>query len=744
MADVFISYARADQKAARRLAAALQKAGYTVWWDADLPAHRTYSEEIESRLREAQAVVVLWSREAASSQWVRAEADLGRNDDKLVQLSLDGTIPPLPFNQIQCADLTGWRGGTRHPGMSKALDSVAALVAGPSRPRAERERPGPWWKSPRGRVAAAIGALLLLVAAAVLLAPMLRGDGEKRPVVAVLPFETLGKGDEGLVAGMWEDTRQAIGRNPQLLVLGPNSAEEIAKKDIKAAAKVADYLVEANVRSSGDRIRVSANLVRTDDGSELWSKSFDRKLDDVFALQTEIAGEIEGHIRGRLAERGGKRPENIATTGEVYALYSAARAQIRKRQMGRYRDALNQLVQVVEKDPNFAPGWATLAVAKNFTSTGTSTSSPEADARRAIALAPNLAAGHAALGLALGDSPAAQASLRRALELDPNDFEALHWLANTLDERTQFKEKFELYSKVAELEPLWWPAIFNKMDMLFGSGNRAAVDRELAQVRATGDEAMIAVVTAYVLQRQGDLSGAIKAALPQLRKAPPERREMVGQFIFGPLVQLGMFDTLDEMAPQPGEYIPYLRRNDPRAIPMVEEALPPDGFWRFGPLPNVAGRVYLNNGQGPRLAGRYRAVAASPEQFARKFGPDRLGEFAAIIALALRSAGDEQQARAVLSAGERIIEGRGESEVDDVALMARIYAVQGRKGEAMSLLAQAHRKGWLPNFFIVHTDIGLDPPLAELKSDPRFESLRRQILGHLAKERAEVGEIRLD
>ena len=176
---------------------------------------------------------------------------------------------------------------------------------------------------PRWRWAAA--ALACCCVAGALLLPCYFAAEDKKPIVAVLPFESLDKRDESLVAGIWEDTRQAIGRNPQLLVLGPNTAEEIAEKGGKSAAKLADYLVEASVRSSGDRIRVSANLVRTDDGTEIWSKSFERRLDDVFQLQQEIAGEIEGHIRGRLADRGGVQPENIATSGEVYALYSEAR-----------------------------------------------------------------------------------------------------------------------------------------------------------------------------------------------------------------------------------------------------------------------------------------------------------------------------------------------------------------------------------------------------------------------------------
>ena len=741
MADVFISYARTDEKVARRVASVIQKAGYSVWWDADLPAHRSYSEEIESHLREAKAVVVLWSKEAAASQWVRAEADVARNDNKLVQLSVDGTIPPIPFNQIQCADLTGWRGGDRHGGLRKALDSVAALSSkdggAPPRPIAEER----WWNR-RVLRWSAVAAVLLLVAA-VFLAPRFWGSEQKRPVVAVLPFESLDKRDASLVAGIWEDTRQAIGRNPQLLVLGPNTAEEIAEKGDKSAAKLADYLVEASVRSAGARIRVNANLVRTDDGTQMWSKSFDRPLDDVFALQSEIAGEIEGHIRGRLAERGGVQPQNIATSGEVYALYSDARSKIRQRKMGRYPEALKQLEQVVRMDPNFAPGWATLAVIKSFGLVGDS-SNGEENARRAIALAPNLAAGHAALGLVLGDGPAAEASLRRALELDPNDIEAIHWLANSMDSETQRDEKLALYSKVVELEPLWWPAIFNKVNMLFDGNDPGAIDKELARIESLGDARMAAAVRAQILNRRGDLSGAVRSALPHLQKSSPEERELLGQFVLGPLIQLGRFEVVDQIMKPPGDYIPYLRANDPRALDMIEAEFSPKAFWHYGPMPTVAGRVYLNNGQGPRLAARYRAVAPSPQHFMKIVGEERFVEFAPLVALALRSSGDDAQARAMLElAKQQLMKRHGaRSPAENVAL-ARIQAVQGRTGEPIRLLLQASQSGWLPDFFGIHTDIALDPPLNELRKDPRFEPIRQRFLAHFARERAELGPVSL-
>src|SRR6476620_11240674 len=133
MSDVFVSYARPDEPLADRVAEMLRAEGFRVWRDDELPAHRTYADVIEERLHSAKAVVVLWSAEAARSQWVRAEADIAREAGTLVQVTIDGAIPPLPFNQIQCADLAGWSGDESAAGWRKLSDSVGAL-AGAAQP----------------------------------------------------------------------------------------------------------------------------------------------------------------------------------------------------------------------------------------------------------------------------------------------------------------------------------------------------------------------------------------------------------------------------------------------------------------------------------------------------------------------------------------------------------------------------------------------------------------------------------
>ena len=745
--EIFISYARSNEAVAGRVANALKTAGFDVWRDDRLPAHRTYSEVIEQKLRTARAVVVLWSAEAVQSQWVRAEADLARLEGKLVQAVIDDTLPPIPFNQIQCASLKGWRGKADHPGWAKVMDSVVALVAGETPHHVSDQYPARRWRAPQARWLAALALALLLAAAAFL---FFRLDGDKasdRPVVAVLPFESLDNRDESLVAGIWEDTRHALSANPQLLVLGPNTSEELAAKDQKQVRKAADFLVQASVRSNGDRVRINASLTRTDDGAQVWSEEFERRLDDVFLLQQQIAGEIEGRIRGRLARGGGVKPENIATTGEVYALYSDARARIRSRQSDQYAEALSQLKTVVEKDPNFAPGWATLSVATEITGhfatrQGLGPEMAEPYARRAIALAPNLAVGHAALGLALGDSAAAEAPLRRAVELDPNDIEALNWLANALLDKGRTNEALSLYTRIAEIEPLWPSAIANKLQLLVDLKDFAGAQAESARLQALGAENLHVSAEMAILQSKGDLSAAAALGVDRLKAIPrSERFAIIDLHLL--LIQLGYVDEfIDYFDPPPS--VPYLLKNDPKGLDILfeSEKLTPRDFFNRGPLAQVASRVYIDSGRSAELVRLYHAVASSPDELIAIIGEREIyAGFAPLLALALREQGEAEEADRLLAAAESILSNRNDAV--SRAMLARVHAVQGRKEDAIRALSESVRAGWLPAPPLF-ADLRVDPALALLKGDPRFERLHQQLLGHIRKERTELGPITLN
>jgi hypothetical protein len=127
MVDVFISYSRDNKARVADIAAAVAAAGYDVWWDAELPPHRSYGDVITEKIGSAKAAIVVWSQTSAQSEWVRAEADVARNQKKLVQTAIDDVMPPLPFNQIQFADLRDWHGETDHGGWRKVLMSLEDL-----------------------------------------------------------------------------------------------------------------------------------------------------------------------------------------------------------------------------------------------------------------------------------------------------------------------------------------------------------------------------------------------------------------------------------------------------------------------------------------------------------------------------------------------------------------------------------------------------------------------------------------
>lgn len=145
MVDVFISYSRTNKDKVSQIARAIEQAGYEVWWDAELPPHQSYGDVITAKIQMAKAAVVVWSAEAAASEWVRAEADVARSQKKLVQTALGDITPPLPFNQIQYANLGDWNGEQDHPEWRKVKASLADLCG----PRDARDE-GPGYTFPAG------------------------------------------------------------------------------------------------------------------------------------------------------------------------------------------------------------------------------------------------------------------------------------------------------------------------------------------------------------------------------------------------------------------------------------------------------------------------------------------------------------------------------------------------------------------------------------------------------------------
>ena len=113
--DIFLSYARQDRGTARLVADGLVAEGFTVWWDASLRSGETFDEVIERNLRDAKAVVVLWSPASVASRWVRAEATLADRRNKLAPAIIEPCDRPIIFELTHAAELSGWTGDTSDP-----------------------------------------------------------------------------------------------------------------------------------------------------------------------------------------------------------------------------------------------------------------------------------------------------------------------------------------------------------------------------------------------------------------------------------------------------------------------------------------------------------------------------------------------------------------------------------------------------------------------------------------------------
>ena len=465
MADVFISYARPDEGRAERVAEALRAAGYRVWRDDELPAHRAYADVIEERLKGAKAVVVLWSAEAVKSQWVRAEADAARAAGTLVQASLDGAVPPMPFNQIQCADLKDWDGKNGAPGWRKLTASVTALAG-------DGERDG----GPRRQVQNALS-------------------------VCVLPFQNM-SGDaeqEYFSDGISEDITTDLSKVSALEVIARNTAFTFKGQSVDVcdvARKLGvSHVLEGSVRKAGGRVRITAQLIDGRSGGHVWAERYDRDLTDIFAIQDEISRAIVRALKVKLLPEEKKAIEQRGTTNvEAYNLYLLARQYWvtgNHGDMRREERVMRICKRAVEIDPYYGQAWALLAIAQSNLRYGFACQVDDgyAAAHTALAIDPSIAEAHCALAKRLeenGRIDDALAELQKGLSLNPDSWELNKAIANFFAFRGQVAESRPYFEKAVEVMETDYHAWGMLMSSHFALGDeelgRQAAKQTLQQV----------------------------------------------------------------------------------------------------------------------------------------------------------------------------------------------------------------------------------------------------------------------
>jgi len=293
--------------------------------------------------------------------------------------------------------------------------------------------------------------------------------------IAVLPFADLSaqRDQEYFADGLAEELRGLLAQLPQLQVIARSSSFSFKGRNLDActiAGKLGVACVlEGSVRKSGNRLRVTAQLIHAADNAQLWSQTYERELTDVFAVQDEIANAVVTALKVKLLPSQQVTNVNRTRNTAAYDQYLLGLNVLRRGRYDDYRRALAAFESAVALDPAYGAAWAALARAQSAVADFAATSSAEraaaklealATADKAIALAPQLADGYAIRAHLrrnqLWDWAGATQDLERALALEPDNAEALIPYALVMFTLMRYDEAIATLRSSVAADPLSW------------------------------------------------------------------------------------------------------------------------------------------------------------------------------------------------------------------------------------------------------------------------------------------------
>ncbi|HET6348013.1 MAG TPA: protein kinase [Candidatus Krumholzibacteria bacterium] len=288
-----------------------------------------------------------------------------------------------------------------------------------------------------------------------------------RTALAVLPFEDMSESqDQGFLCnGIAEEIMRALGRIPELHVASRTSAFQFRNRtaDIReiGAQLNVNSVLEGSVRRVGNRVRISVQLVNVDDGYRLWYERYDRQMQDLFAIEDEIAEQVSRALEVALGTS-----VRVARTGspddaQAYELYLRGREFIHQHRRKGFETALQVFAQAIEINPHYARAHAGIAechafICMYFGGGDAAAAAAESASARALELAPDLPEAHASRGAALflrGNFDDAERHLRRAIELAPRLYDAHYMFARLYFMQGQFDRAATCFAEACAVVP---------------------------------------------------------------------------------------------------------------------------------------------------------------------------------------------------------------------------------------------------------------------------------------------------
>ncbi|MEI6105983.1 MAG: TIR domain-containing protein [Opitutae bacterium] len=495
---VFISYAREDAEPARRIAEALRAFGVEVWFDAnELRGGDAWDAQIKKQIRECMLFIPVISAntQAREEGYFRREwklavdrtHDMAENRAFLVPVIIDDTKEsvanvPEQFLKAHCTRL-----GHGEP-TPQFVEQVKRLLAGPRAGETGAKSTAP--VSPSSATAPAksgfpfltvgLGVAVVALIAFVLLRPAAKPEASPvAPVVpaatakppervtannpdaksiAVLPFVDMSqtKDQEYFSDGLSEELLNLLAKVPALQVTSRSSAFSYKGKDLKLAQVARElnvaHILEGSVRKSGNRLRITAQLIDARTDKHLWSETYDRSLDDIFAVQDEIAAAVVTQLKVTLL---GDAPKAKVVNPKAYALFLQARQVGRERDAAALSQSISLFQQAIVIDNNLAAAWVELAKCYTIQADGGLRTNDEGyrlgreAVEKALTIDPNYASAYAKLGSIIstvnnGDLTEAARHFTHALELEPTN-------TDIMTEAMQFARRMGRFELVVTL-----------------------------------------------------------------------------------------------------------------------------------------------------------------------------------------------------------------------------------------------------------------------------------------------------
>jgi TolB-like protein len=573
--------------------------------------------------------------------------------------------------------------------------------------------------------------------------------------IAVLPFVNMSSDPEQeyFSDGISEEILNALAKVKDLKVAGRTSsfAFKGENQDLRVIGEAlgVENILEGSVRKSGDKVRITAQLIQVDDGFHLWSESYDREMTDVFEIQDEIANAILEQLKLHLLDEQPQLVETTRANTEAYDLYLLAKQRMYERTGPTIESAVELLDRAIAIDPNYAPAYAQRGIAALLLREGVGSygNIPKDQALtqgklyldKALQLDPELAEAWAGMGLYHNSRPLgveeSEAPLRKALELNPGMMDASNWLYISLNALGRPLDAKDVVEQMIERDPLYRPGVRNAINSFVWFGEYDKAEAYIERIRPLiPNDATILSSQAAINFDQGHYAQSMQQADQAIALQPSNS---VARITRG--FNLMATQQLDRLLEEGEEWQPIIaltlldRTEEASLLAFKRAEQMADAGTLFNVL-NLAGR---SAEMVEYLEERWPNLDALEKDFPPWAGTGHL--MMLDVALAYSRTGNEDRFNDAQARTRRTHTSLTDQGIDNPLFYmseASYYAMAGNPDTSLEFLDRAISRGFISTATPITREF---PYLKSLEGDPRYEAIQVRMIEHLNAERAELG-----